>query len=240
MEFFGLENFDRLDHRIIYDFYTRENIEKQYAEFKISPIYLERLLFIEPGVDVPLELDKKFSDPLKIICAGRGGSQKRIWLVNEIAEYFINQNLPVDFHFAGTLIVELSEHVKKHSTLHGEISDPAMMKTILFESNIALLTSIYEGFPMFIKESMAQGCIPIATALPGNLMHLKDRSNSLLVHEILDEKEIVRQAIEIIKELLANKNLAIRISGEAYTYAKNHFSRAEFNKKYQSLLSSPH
>ncbi len=240
MEFFGLKNCKRLDHRIIYDFYTRENIEKQYGEFKIPLIFLDRILFIEPGVEVPSELNKKFGEPLNIICAGRGGTQKRILLVNQIAEYFINQKLPVHFHFAGTLIDELSENVKRHSTIHGEISDPNRMKTILRQSDIALLTSVYEGFPMFIKESMAQGCIPVVTALPGNLMHLTDHENSLLIHEILDEKEVVRQAIENIKELSANENLCLRISCAAYKYAKIHFSRTEFNKKYRSLLLPSH
>ncbi len=102
MEFFGLMNYQLLTHRIVYDFYTRENIEKQYAEFHIDPVYLRRILFIEPGVDIPPEKKKSFEAPLKIICAGRGGPQKRIWLINRIAEHLIDQQLPVHFHFAGT------------------------------------------------------------------------------------------------------------------------------------------
>ncbi len=86
MEFFGLKNYCFIDNRIVYDYYTKENIEKQYASFKIDPDFLKRILFIEPGVDIPPEKKKSFGPPLKIICAGRGGLQKRIWLVNQIAE----------------------------------------------------------------------------------------------------------------------------------------------------------
>jgi glycosyltransferase involved in cell wall biosynthesis len=236
MEFFGLASVSLLTNRIVYDYYTRENIEKQYALFRIDPVFLRRILFIEPGVDIPPEEKKLFEAPLKIICAGRGGPQKRIWLINQIAEYCIDQLVPVNFHFAGTLIDELSEKVRAHAFLHGKISDPQKMGSLLSGSDIALLTSSYEGFPMFIKESMAHGTIPVVTALPGNLMHLMDRHNCLLISEIQDEAELVKQAMQKIMDLIRDKNLCMQISGEAYLYAKNHFSREAFNKAYQELF----
>jgi glycosyltransferase involved in cell wall biosynthesis len=236
MEFFGLKNYRLLTYRIIYDFYTRENIVKQYADFHIDPIYLKRLLFIEPGVDIPEEPVKTFGDPLNLICAGRGGPQKRIWLLNRIAEHCIETKMPVRFHFAGTLIPELSEKVKSHSQIHGEITDPAVMAALLSASDIAILTSGYEGFPMFIKESMANGCIPVVTALPGNLTHLKDGYNSLLIHEIHDETALVLEAIEKINLLIRDRDLCKQLSREAYQYAKSHFSRQSFNRSYRDLL----
>jgi L-malate glycosyltransferase len=238
MEFFGLENHRYLDNRIIYDYYTKENIEKQYADFNIDPAFLGRILFIEPGVDIPPEKKKSFDLPLKIICAGRGGPQKRIWLVNGIAEYLIDMGAAVEFHFAGTMAGELSEKLKARALIHGEISSPVKMAALMAKSDIALLTSSYEGFPMFIKESMANGCIPVVTALPGNLMHLKDRFNSMLIHEILDEKKLIEEGIHIIMELTKDKNLCVQLSAEAYYYAKQHFSRDEFNKAYRELFMS--
>ena len=236
MEFFGLGNYRYLTNRIIYDYYTRENIVKQYAEYRIDPLYLDRLLFIEPGVDIPAEPGKSFDSPLNLICAGRGGAQKRIWLVNLIAEFCIDAALPVQFHFAGTLIPELTEKVKSRSVIHGEITDPVKMARLLYECDIAILTSLYEGFPMFIKESMANGCIPVVTALPGNLMHLKDGFNSLLIHEIHDEVLLVEETVEKIKLLIHDKNLCRRLSQNAYQYACNHFSRRVFIKSYRDLF----
>jgi glycosyltransferase involved in cell wall biosynthesis len=187
-------------------------------------------------VSIPPEKKKSFDAPLKIICAGRGGPQKRIQLVNRIAEQLIDQLAPIEFHFAGTLIAELSAKVKTHSVLHGEIGDPEKMAALLAASDIALLTSSYEGFPMFIKESMANSCIPVVTALPGNLMHLKDRFNCLLIREIQNEAEVVKQGIHKIEELTLDKNLCIQLSTEAYRYAARHFSRDKFNEKYRELL----
>jgi len=236
MEFFGLKNYRDLTYRIIYDYYTRENIVKQYAEYHVDPIYLERLLFIEPGVDIPPEPLKSFDSPLILVCAGRGGPQKRIWLLNRIAENCIDSGLPLQFHFAGTLIPELTDKVRSHSVNHGEIADPAKMADLLSASDIAMLTSLYEGFPMFIKESMANGCIPLVTALPGNLMHLKDGYNSLLIHEIHDEVLLVQEAVEKIKLLIGDKDLCRRLSRDAYQYARDHFSRLSFNNRYRELF----
>ncbi len=236
MEFFGLKNYHLLDNRIVYDYYTKQNIEEQYASFHVDPAFLKRILFIEPGVDIPPEKRKSFDPPLKIICAGRGGPQKRIWLVNQIAESLIDLHAAVQFHFAGTLINELSEKLKAHSVLHGEISDPGQMNNLFCECDIALLTSSYEGFPMFIKESMVNGCIPVVTALPGNRMHLKDRDNCILIHEIHDEKILIQEGVQIITELTRDRNLCSRLSEQAYQYSKQHFSRDEFNKLYRKLL----
>jgi glycosyltransferase involved in cell wall biosynthesis len=239
MEFFGLKNYSYLDYRIVYDYYSKSNIEKQYADFHIDPVFLRRILFIEPGVDIPLEKKKSFNPPLKIICAGRGGPQKRIWLVNQIAEELIDRHVAVEFHFAGTMVNELSEKLKAHTVIHGEIGDTGKMAALMAESEIALLTSSYEGFPMFIKETMANGCIPVVTALPGNLMHLKDRFNSMLIHEILDETKLVQEGIQIILVLAGDRNLCIQLSEEAYNYAKQHFNRDEFIKAYRKLLIPP-
>jgi L-malate glycosyltransferase len=236
MEFFGLKNYHLLNYRIVYDFYTKENIKKQYAAYHIDPEFMKRVLFIEPGVTIPTEKKKSFIPPLKIICAGRGGPQKRIWLVNQIAENLIDLQTNIEFHFAGTLINELSSKVKTNSVVHGEISDPAKMSGLLSEMHIALLTSSYEGFPMFIKEAMANGCIPVVTALPGNLTHLKNDFNSLLIEEIVEETEVVRQAINIIRRLLSNRELSVRLSEEAYKYSCLHFSRTKFNAEYRELL----
>jgi len=236
MEFFGLKNYKLLDHRIVYDYYTKENIEKQYNSFHIDAKFLNRILFIEPGVTIPPQKKKTFDAPLKIICAGRGGPQKRVWLVNAITEHLIDQSAAVEFHFAGTLISELSEKVKAKSLIYGEISDPEEMTGVLTGSDVALLTSAYEGFPMFIKESMANGCIPVVTALPGNLMHLKDGFNCLLIHEIQDEVELVKEGIQKIVELTGNKNLCVQLSNGAYQYAAQHFSRDKFNTQYRKLL----
>jgi glycosyltransferase involved in cell wall biosynthesis len=236
MEFFGLLNVEFLTNRIVYDSFTLSNIKKQYEEYKIDPVFLQKIWFIEPGVDIPREVIKKFDFPLKIICAGRGGPQKRIWLVNRIAEYCLDKEWPVRFYFAGTLISELSEKTRSASVLYGEVSNADAMGQILSNAEIALLTSSYEGFPMFIKEAMAHGCIPVVTALPGNLTHLRDGENCLLINEIQDEDQIVSEALGQISLLIHDKALCRKLSKNAHQYAEIYFNRTAFTTAYRELL----
>jgi glycosyltransferase involved in cell wall biosynthesis len=235
MEFFGLANVNYLNHRIVYDSFTLENIKKQYQDYKIVE-KLSRILFIEPGVEIPASPNKEFKLPLAILYAGRGGPQKRIHLINKICEQSFSRNLPVSFHFAGTLTDELSEEVKSKSTIHGQISDPSKMHEIYSLCHIILMTSAYEGFPMFIKEGMARGCVPVVTALEGNKMHLTSGYNSLLIDAVEDEKKVVELGIEQIEKLASNLILLRKLSENAYTYARNNFRKEKFNMEYRKLL----
>lgn len=52
-EFFGLANVKFLDQRVIYDDLTLKNIRNQYKEYGIENNFLDKILFIEPGVVIP-------------------------------------------------------------------------------------------------------------------------------------------------------------------------------------------
>jgi glycosyltransferase involved in cell wall biosynthesis len=238
MEFFGLANHKLLSHRFIYDTYTLENIKRQYQTYKVPLSYLDKIVFIEPGVEVPPSIHKDYSLPLKILYAGRGGPQKRIHLLNRIVEYFLQQNWPIQFHFAGTVIEELSETIKRNAVLHGNISSSDKMNTLYLQSHAILMTSAYEGFPMLIKESMAYGCIPIVTALEGNKMHLKDGTNALLIEAIEDEEKVVSKGIEKIKMLTDGPELIKRLSTQSHGYAMKHFDKSRFLQSSRELLLS--
>jgi len=235
-EFFGLANYKYLNNRIVVDEFTVANIKQQYKQYDIDPEFCKRIRMIEPGVFVAPVLHKDYSVPLKILYAGRGGPQKRVWLLSKIADYFARERLPVEFHFAGPMIDELPSSVKHYAILHGNISDPEQMNSLYSECHVILMTSAYEGFPMLIKEGMAFGCIPIVTALPGNRMHLSENSNALLIDINIEEPEVIRQAIEKIKLLLYGPDRLRSLSLHAYSYAKEHFTKSRFVEQYRGLL----
>lgn len=236
-EFFGLANCKNLSFRIVYDNLTYENIRKQYMEYGIPSDLFQRVKFIEPGVTIPPATNKAALPPIKILYAGRGGRQKRVWLINRIVEHLIGLNeKSVSFEFAGTMEDELSDTVKKHSILHGQIDSQEKMYAIYKEAHIILLTSAFEGFPMVIKEGMACGCVPLVTALEGNKTHLTDRQNGLLIEAIENEEKVVEQAIEIIKELIQNPSLISKISENSYQYASKHFQKMHFIEQCRKLL----
>lgn len=236
MEFFGLANHTLLDYRIVYDSYTLNNIRKQYKEYNVEPAYLERILFIEPGVDFQPMPVKPQSPPIRILYAGRGGPQKRVWLLDRIAEQILREGLPVEFHFAGTMMDELSEYVKSHSVLHGEVSDKKKMDELYAGSHVIMLTSAYEGFPMVIKEGMINGCIPLVTALEGNRMHLTHMENALLIDAVEDEEKVVEDGIQHIKWLVQHAVEIPALAKRSYSYAVDHFDKKRFQQIYRAFL----
>lgn len=238
MEFFGLANYKYLSFRIVYDNLTLQNIKQQYTEYGIDKIYLDRLLFIEPGVNINVPEEKNFEKPLKILYAGRGGVQKRVWLISRIAEHFFKEKLPVEFHFAGNMEDDLSPFVIENSTMHGLISDEKKMQSIYQNCHVILLTSAYEGFPMVIKEGMANRCVPVVTALTGNKTHLTDNVNALLITDIENEEAVVQQGIEKIKILLADESYHKALALNCRNYAVEHFNKKVFEEKIKGFLTS--
>lgn len=237
MEYFGLANYKYLDKRLVIDAITFQNIIQQYDKYKVAQQYQQRVKLIEFGVDIPLNIIKKPTPPLNILYAGRGTSQKRIWLLNKIAEHFISSRAPVEFTFAGSMESELSSIVKKNCKVLNEIGDRAIMNQLFTKAHVIILTSSFEGFPVVIKEGMSYGCIPIVTALPGNKLHLKHLSNALLIEDINEEDRVVKNAIDNIQLLLTKPELVRQLSTHAYDYAKANFGKQSFISEYKNLLA---
>ncbi|HXS35854.1 MAG TPA: glycosyltransferase family 4 protein [Flavipsychrobacter sp.] len=237
MEFFGLANYKYLNHRICVDYSTAINIKEQYKEHTIPKEFNERVMVIEPGVSIPELYNKHIALPLRVIYAGRGSAQKRVYLIEKIMEKCLAEKLPVEFHFAGSVVYELAEKTKQSAVIHGEIKDKAEMDKLYLGSHILIMTSAYEGFPMVIKEAMAYGCIPLVTALEGNKTHLVHLKNSLLIDNFQNEDYVVQEGTEYIKMLCRDLQLTDLLSQKAYKYAKENFSINIFFKKYSDFFN---
>lgn len=236
MEFFGLANYTNLTHRIVIDTFTLQNIQNQYEQYHVPAEYINRLVLWNPGVDVPFFFKKVYELPLNILYAGRGGAQKRIHLLNAIAEHCIKVNWPVHFYFAGPMENELTELVRQNAVLQGKITRKEEMNKLYEKMHVLLMTSAYEGFPMLIKEGMAWGCVPVVTALEGNRMHLRSYENALLIEAVKDETGVVKQGISRIQELLADTSLLKKISASAYQYSSTHFNKKKFIETCRTFL----
>ena len=237
MEFFGLANHKFLTARMVIDDVTRQNIIDQYTTHRVPPSYNEKIHTVEYGVHLPGPVVKPSLPPLRILYAGRGTPQKRIWLLNKIVEHFITNDAPVQFTFAGSMGDELSAAVKKHCSVLGEIGDQHKMQQLFSENHAIILTSAFEGFPVVVKEGMSFGCVPIVTALPGNLIHLTHLSNALLINDVTDEKSVEEQGIQYIELLLSEPGLLQELSKNAYEYAQKKFGKQDFIAAYRTLLS---
>lgn len=237
MEFFGLANYRHLDLRLVIDSITFQNILDQYRAYNVPKIYYDRVKTIEYGVPIPAPTVKPDVPPLEVLYAGRGSKQKRIWLLNRIAEYFIQSNPSVKFTFAGSMGNELSPLVKANCKVLNEVGEKAVMDNLFRTSHVIILTSSFEGFPVVVKEGMSFGCVPIVTALPGNKTHLVHGFNALLLDDVENEDSVVNHAIKNIEKLLHDPDALKRLSKNCYEYAAQNFSKDNFFKTYRQLLT---
>lgn len=236
MEFFGLANYRYLDYRMVIDTKTASQIYAQYREYSIPEVYHGRVLLVEAGTDIPQHYTPKDDAVINVLYAGRGGAQKRVWLLNRIVEAVLKQTSSVKFHFAGPIEEELSEKVKSVSVVYGEVGDKEKMQKIYSRAHIVLLVSAFEGFPMVIKEGMAWSAVPVVTALEGNKTHLKHMQNAMLIESVTDEAKCVEEATAYLLLLDADRALLHKLSKNAYDYACTHFSRKHFVESYRKLL----
>ena len=133
---------------------------------------------------------------------------------------------------------ELSNFVKQRSILHGEIAEITELQKLYKQCHVILLTSAYEGFPMFIKEGMAFGCVPVVTALEGNKTHLSEGYNALFIPSITDDSMIVQEGIEKIKYLINNNVKLQALSMCASEYARKNFDKTLFLAEYREFFSA--
>lgn len=235
MEYFGLANHRYLDYRMVIDEFTKQNILRQYIEHQVSPEYGERVVLCEYGVTIPPRVLKSSVPPLKVLYAGRGTRQKRVWLLNKIAEHFFSDDRVV-FGFAGPLDDELTNAVKNKYHVYGEVGDRTIMNKLFAEYHVVILTSAFEGFPVVIKEGMSFGCVPVVTALPSNRTHLIHDDNALLINEFEDEQKVIAGGITLLTYLINHPEELQRISSNAYEYAKQNFGKTEFLTTYRNLI----
>jgi glycosyltransferase involved in cell wall biosynthesis len=120
--------------------------------------------------------------------------------------------------------------------MYGSVSELVKMQNIYFNCQVILLTSAYEGFPMVIKEGMANACIPVVTALVGNKTHLQNGLNALLIEEIENEELVVQQGIEQLQKLIDNPILLYNLSMACRKYAEEKFDKTNFVNSYRQFL----
>ena len=117
----------------------------------------------------------------------------------------------------------------------GEIKDASIIAEKYKESDILLITSFREGFPMVIMEGMANGVIPMSTDVGDISSHVKHHQNGVIVSN-KDESEIVNEFVKEIKELCTDRQKLSTLSNESYLYASMNFDYNRFRNQYRELL----
>jgi glycosyltransferase involved in cell wall biosynthesis len=237
----GIENFslpyvNRLDKRIVINTRTLNDLKNQYHSNGITEKMNDRIFLIENCVQIPKKIRKKKNGhTLRILYVGRGTEEKRVHLIGEISQICHKKEMPVEFILVGDIINSIPEEHRKYCNFLGEIADEKRVSEIYDNSDILLLVSRYEGFPLVIMEAMAHGVVTISTDVGGISEHIRNGYNGFLIKNE-SEGLIVKNVCNVINELASNEHLMEKISTEAYKYAKMNFNCENFCSKYRNLV----
>jgi glycosyltransferase involved in cell wall biosynthesis len=172
---------------------------------------------------------------LRVLYVGRDSEEKRVRLVARVAALCRERGIAASFRLVGVSPGSIPANHKDSCECLGEVRDRARLEGIYQESDVLLLTSSREGFPLVIMEAMARGVVPVVTDVGGISRHLTDGVNGVLVPN-REEDEIVREMAEAIVGFAADRDALRSLSAAAYEYARARFGGEGFCAAYRSLL----
>jgi glycosyltransferase involved in cell wall biosynthesis len=229
-----------IDTRIIVGEIFKQKFGQCYREAGIPEKYLDRLKIVFYRLEFLPDTfhQRNFELPLKIYYAGRGGPQKRVWIIVNIIQKCQALNLPVEFKLAGSFKNELPNEILNDGCYVGELKGGDEMYNLHKQNDILLMTSAWEGFPLVIMEAMAFGAIPLVTNIDAIPEHIVHGENGYLLNQVMNESELVNEAIHQIQDMIANRKQLSIVSLNAYNYAISNFSAEKFRKGYRSVVLS--
>lgn len=134
------------------------------------------------AIVVPAALNRQYSppdQPLKILFAGRlYEHQKRLRDLLEVAKALNALKVAYQLRIAGDgadrqMLVQCWENLPPSVRQNVELVGPLSQKEVsalLLRTDIAILTSAYEGTSVFMMEAAAAGCVPVVTDISGASM----------------------------------------------------------------------
>ncbi len=223
-----------IDRRIFSTPQIKRDVEKQYKDNDVPSFYQERLLFIDNKVNIPPLLSVENSR-LEVVFVGRGAPQKRVYLIAEIARKMHEAGTRIHFSFVGDVEDIIPEDVKPYCTLYGNVREQDQLFNIYTQSDVLLLTSLYEGLPLVVMDMMARGKVVVSTAVDGIPDYITHMQNGLLITET-EEAKIVLQAIDHLNFLIEEEGLRQTIGRNSYAYAITHFGGEQFCNTYRNIF----
>ena len=230
-EVYSLKKIPFLDKRIVINQKTKNDFINLYKEKGISDEYLERIKIINIAVDTPeAKPIKNFNkEKLEIIFCGRIAKEKRVHLVVEIAKK-VSEIANVKIYGHKEMNIEgIDEFYQKN------IINPNELKQIYEISDVLLITSYREGFPVVIKEAMANGVVCISTDVGSISEHVLNNKTGFIV-ENDSEEEIVNKFVKLITQLFSDKALLKQLSDNAYHHAIENYNMNKFQQEIRRFI----
>ena len=100
----------------------------------------------------------------------------------------------------------------------------------LYESDLFLSTSLYEGHPISILEAMSIGLPIVASKVTGNIDTVKDNYSGFF-YKLGD----INEACNCIERIMKNNDIKLKISSNAFFTHRNLFTIAKMKNSYSQL-----
>ncbi len=197
--------------------------------------------------EVPFSFKMKHSDnEVHITFLSNFYQQKGILDYCSVAEYFLNQNSDLCFHFAGHIVDAepetanyLNDFFEKYKTdkrviHHGTVSGIAKEK-LLLQTDIFLLPSYYdyEGHPLSLLEALSAGCV-LLSCDQGAIKEILDEGKT---GYILPQKNSV-SFIKIIEKLIDDIQLLEKMQKNARQAYLDRFTSKTFSENVISVFNA--
>src|SRR5690606_21378534 len=237
MEFYSLPYVKRINQRIVIGDKTRKDYLELYQKNDISLDYMDRFKVIPNQIKAPISYQKEsITRPLKVIFVSRNSPEKRPEVFLKIAKKSYELDLALRFIMVG----DFEEHEAEYGDyieFTGPITDQTELNAIYRNSDIILITSVLEGFPMVLLEGMAFGIVPISTKV-GEIPSLigKKFNTGFLVDSVDETEKLTRHFIEVLKTCTKDLEKLAIFSKTGYLLVKEQFNHEKFANNYRSLF----
>jgi len=201
------------------------------------------LEMIPNGVEVPATMTRPVSGqvPLRVVFVGRlVHESKGVLLLPEIMAALIDSGVDCTLSIAGDGIdCNLLKERFRQKGLSDKVSFLGMLGrqevfSLLRSSHVFLLTSFYEGLPNVVLEAQANGCVPVATLLPGVTDFLvKEGETGYLV-----PPNDVAGFVDRISRLYRDPGLADQMAQSAYRFMRDQFSGELEGNRYLRVIEA--
>ncbi|QOX79703.1 glycosyltransferase [Trichlorobacter lovleyi] len=236
VETFTLPAVPRLDCRVVINHKTRQDLQEQYEKSGLDAALAERIVLIPNCVPVPSVMPaKRWDGPLQVLFVGRGGEEKRVHLIGRTARRCCQKGLQANFILVGAGPESLESGDDLYCRVTGHIGDAAALAEIYANAHLIVIVSIREGFPLTVMEGMAQGCVPVCTAVGGIPEHIRHAENGWLLPG-QDEDAVVTALHDAIVQLHGNRKLLEQLAIAAYGHAQAQFGGDRFCEQYRKVI----
>jgi len=217
---------------------TSEHLKEIVAAYEIPPSKIE---VIYSGVDAEDEFNPERVEPLelegnglpRILWPGRLVEQKDPMLTLEVLSRASREaEFVLDFVGDGHLAAPLRERAEELGVAGSICWHPPSQEMARWyrSSDLLLMTSVYEGVPYVIYESLAMGVPVVAPALPGN-REFMDADSGVLV----EPRDDAAAYAEAIVSLLREEERRRRMGERSRRRMREEFSLAEMGRRHDEL-----